>query len=145
MDLRQVMKTVELFRGLDEQQLQQLATISQKEVYPSGATICSQGDPGDRMYIVAQGQVEIVVRDSKGHTYSAVYLGEGQLVGEMSLIDQGSRSASVVAVNDDTMVYSISGDAFTKLCQTDTAIGYIMMRNLALDLSFKLRHRDTGF
>jgi CRP-like cAMP-binding protein len=143
MELLQVMKRVELFRGLNDEQLQRLAGISQKEVYPKDATICSQGEPGDKMYIVADGQVEIMVRDRHGQSYSAVYLGEGQVVGEMSLIDQGNRSASVLAAEEDTVVYSIPGDDFTALCMDDTAIGYVMMRNLALDLSFKLRHRDA--
>jgi CRP-like cAMP-binding protein len=139
----QVMKRVELFRGLNDVQLQRLAAISQKEEYRHNATICEQGDPGDKMYVVVQGQVEIVVRDNQGKTYSAVYLGEGQVVGEMSLIDQGNRSATVLAAEDGTVVYAISGDDFTTLCREDTGIGYVMMRNLALDLSFKLRHRDA--
>jgi CRP-like cAMP-binding protein len=143
MELLQVMKRVELFRGLNDEQLQRLAGISQKEVYSKDATICHQGEPGDKMYIVADGQVEIMVRDRHGQNYSAVYLGEGQVVGEMSLIDQGNRSASVLAAEEDTVVYSIPGDDFTALCADDTAIGYVMMRNLALDLSFKLRHRDA--
>jgi CRP-like cAMP-binding protein len=60
----------------------------------------------------------------------------------MALLDQGVRSASVVAIEEETELYAISADAFVNLCQQDTAIGYIMMRNMALDLSFKLRHKN---
>lgn len=143
MELLNVLKRVELFRGLNDNQLHKLADISRKESYAGGEVICHQGDPGDKMYVIADGQVEIKVRDSVGTTYSAVYLGEGQVVGEIALIDQGNRSASVVAVEDDTVVYSFPNGQFTALCQSDTGIGYIMMRNLAQDLSFKLRHRDS--
>ena len=45
-------------------------------------------------------------------------------------------------VEDQTIVYNIPNNKFTALCVADTAIGYIMMRNIAQDLSFKLRHRD---
>lgn len=142
MDILHIMKRVELFRGLDDSQLHQISNISKREVYRRGETICVQGEPGDRMFIISKGEVEIVVRDAKGHTYSALFLGQGQVVGEMALIDQGTRSATVLASDDETTVYSIPNNAFTRLCETDTQIGYLMMRNLAQDLSFKLRHRD---
>jgi CRP-like cAMP-binding protein len=144
MEMLGIMKRVELFRGLTDDQLMRLAGISQTETYPQGGTICEQGDIGDKMYVVAQGQVEIRVRDSHGSSYSAVYLGEGQVVGEMALLDEGKRSATVVAVHDDTMMFAFPNKDFAQLCRSDTAIGYVMMRNLAQDLSFKLRHLDAN-
>ncbi len=141
-DLLTILKTVELFRDLSEEQLIEISKISKKEMYSKGDTICKQGDTGDSMYVITSGQVEINVRDNSGNSYSALYLGEGQLVGEMALVDEGTRSASVIGVEDETVVYSIPNDKFTALCVADTAIGYIMMRNIAQDLSFKLRHRD---
>jgi CRP/FNR family transcriptional regulator, cyclic AMP receptor protein len=142
MNLTSIMKRVELFRGLDEAQLQRLGQISHREEYVKNATVFEQDDPGDKMYIVSDGQVEVRVRDPKGNSRAVLYLGEGQVFGEMALIDEGRRSASVLAVENDTVVYSIPSKDFTDLCKSDTGIGYIMMRNLALDLTFKLRHRD---
>jgi len=141
-ELLQILKGVELFRDLSEEQLTQISKISKKETHSKGEAICKQGDPGDAMYVISSGQVEINVRDNNGNTYSALYLGAGQLVGEMALVDEGTRSASVIGVEDQTVVYSIPNDKFTALCVSNTAIGYIMMRNIAQDLSFKLRHRD---
>lgn len=141
-DLLQILRRVELFRDLTEEQLIQISNISKREIYQKGDTICKQGEAGDKMYVVSSGQVEILVRDSKGKSYSALYLGVGQLVGEMALVDEGTRSASVIGVEDETIVFGIPNDRFTALCIADTEIGYIMMRNIAQDLSFKLRHRD---
>jgi CRP-like cAMP-binding protein len=141
-ELLQILQGVELFRDLSKEQLEQISKISKKEVYAKGDTICKQGTPGDAMYVISSGQVEISVRDNHGNTFSAVYLGEGQLVGEMALVDEGTRSASVIGVEDQTVVFNIPNDKFTALCVSDTAIGYIMMRNIAQDLSFKIRHRD---
>ena len=140
--LLQILQSVELFRDLSEEQLEQISKISTQKTYSKGDTICKQGDPGDAMYIISSGQVEISIRDNNGNTYSALYLGAGQLIGEMALVDDGTRSASVIGIEDQTIVYSIPNDKFTALCVADTAIGYIMMRNIAQDLSFKLRHRD---
>jgi CRP/FNR family transcriptional regulator len=139
----QAMKHAELFRGLTHQQLERLAGITQREIYNRGDKVFSQGETGDKMYIIGQGQVEVVVRTSGGESFPVVYLGEGQVFGEMTLIDDGKRSASIYGAVDGTVVYSIPKNDFTQLCQRDTAIGYVMMRNLAQDLSFKLRHRDS--
>lgn len=140
--LIEILKGAELFRDLNEEQLSQISNISEQKVYSKGDVICHQGAPGDSMYVISEGQVEINVRDSDGNAYSAVYLGAGQLVGEMALVDEGPRSASVIGVDKETVVYCIPNDKFAALCVADTAIGYIMMRNIAQDLSFKLRHRD---
>lgn len=142
MDISSILKRAELFRSLDDAQLDRIAQIAHEERYEGEALIFDQGSIGDRMYIVARGQVEVRVRDSLGETYAAVYLGEGQVFGEMALIDEGRRSAAVLAVEDGTLLYSIPSADFARLCTTDTAIGYLMMRNIAQDLSFKLRHRD---
>jgi CRP-like cAMP-binding protein len=143
MELVQILKMVDLCQGLDANQVQRLASISQREVYDADQVIFNQGSQGDKMYVVTDGQVEIRFDDGGGE-HAGLYLGSGQIFGEMALLDQGARSASVIAVQDDTEVYAISSDDFLALCSADTAIGYKMMRNMALDLSFKLRHKNLN-
>jgi CRP-like cAMP-binding protein len=136
------MKRVDLFRGMNDSQLELLSQICHESSFDAQQAIITQGETGDCMYIISAGQVEILVQDSDGATYSALYLGEGQVFGEMALLDEGKRSATIRATHDDTVVYSIPRDDFNALCEKNTGIGYIMMRNLAQDLSFKLRHHD---
>ena len=62
----------------------------------------------------------------------------------MALIDQGPRSATVRAIVEPTKVQVIKREAFEKLCMENNRIGYIVMRNLAADLSFKLRHHNLS-
>lgn len=142
MDLAQILRGVSLFQGLNAEQLQRLAGISHRAVYHSDDVIFSQGSEGDQFFIVADGQVEIRFSDADGGDHAVLFLGSGQIFGEMALLDQGKRSATVAAVQDNTVVYSINRDDFEALCAADTAIGYVMMRNMALDLSFKLRHKN---
>jgi CRP-like cAMP-binding protein len=142
MELVQVLAGVALCSGLSPSQLASLAAISHREVYNTDAVIFSQNDPGKKMYLITRGQVEIRLNDGAGGNHATIYLGQGQIFGEMALLDQGSRSASVLAIEDETELYAISSDEFVALCQQDTAIGYIIMRNMALDLSFKLRHKN---
>ena len=141
-DILQVIQQIEVFHGLTETQLQALVQITEHEAYKSGDTIIEQDDPGDSMFIIAQGQVEVLKRDAEGEMQTALFLGEGQVFGELALLDQGLRTATIVADEDPTVLYTLRRDTFESLCRTDTALGYQMMRNLALDMAFKLRHTN---
>jgi CRP-like cAMP-binding protein len=66
-----------------------------RETYAAGDTIFSKGDAGTSMYIVVEGEVDVAYDDQR-----SVRLGAGESLGEMSLIDQGPRSATVTAVTD---------------------------------------------
>jgi CRP-like cAMP-binding protein len=142
MSIVNILQQVELFRGLSPEQLSQVGNIAQEEQFALGALICRQGDRADKLYIISTGQVEISVSSQNGHGEPVVYLGAGQVVGEMTLVDAGRRSASVISAEDGTIVYSIPNEAFTELFEKDTGIGYVIMRNIAQDMSFKLRHHD---
>lgn len=137
-----VLKQIDLFRGLSTDQLKEIEEITTEEVFVNGDTICKQGDYADKMYIISEGQVEVIVQGGEGRYESVIFLGVGQVVGEMTLVDEGRRSATVVAAEDKTTVYSIPNPDFTQLCQSNTEIGYLIMRNIAQDMSFKLRHSD---
>lgn len=144
MDLIKLLRTVELFDGLNDEQVEQLASIADERTYNRNELVFNQGDEGDRLYVVRSGFVEIIV-DDKEHDdlpRTIVNLGTGQVFGEMALVDRGTRSATVRSVDDGTIINSISQDDFTALCEKNTAIGYVVMRNIAADLSFKLRHRN---
>ena len=95
----------------------------------------------ERCYIVTEGFMEVMI-ESGDNSRAVVNLGQGQIIGEMSLIDQGPRSATVRAISDAVIVQVIHRDAFEKLCEENTRIGYIVMKDIAADLSFKLRHRN---
>lgn len=144
-ELTTLLKRTSLFRGLNQAQLASVAGLTSVERYNAQDIIINQNTPGDKMYLIGSGQVEVVVQDRQGQTHSALILGQGQVFGEMALLDQGERSATVRALEDDTVLYTLQEPAFTALCKQDTTIGYVMMRNLALDLSFKIRHQNFDY
>ena len=140
--LMQTLKQVELFHDLTSVQLERLSALCQSQIRAQGDVIFKQGDPADTLYIIASGQVEIAVHNAQGGLMPEVYLGSGQIIGEMGLVDAGTRSASVTAAEHDTHIYSILAEDLNRLCEEDTALGYRLMRHIAQDLSFKLRHHD---
>jgi CRP-like cAMP-binding protein len=142
--LMETLQQVELFQGLTPDQLERLSALCQPHEWKRMTVIFDQGTPADTLYVVAAGQVEIIVQSSHGESMTAVYLGAGQIIGEMGLVDAGTRSASAITAEDNTVVYSIRAEDLERLCEEDTALGYRLMRNIAQDLSFKLRHYDTS-
>jgi len=144
-DLIKLLRSVELFAGLNDEQLGKVAAIFEERQYKEGEVVFSQGDPGDRLYLVQAGFVEVIAEEAgRAEGRTLVSLGQGQSVGEMALVDQGPRSATVRAIRDETVIASVSRAAFEQLCESDTAIGYRVMRNIAIDISFKLRHQTLS-
>lgn len=143
MDTVELLKGVDIFEGLTEHELRRIATICREARYAKGQVVTSQGEEGDEMFIVRDGLVEVTVGEAGEGPRTVVNLGTGQVVGEMALVDRGPRSATVGCVTDVTLNV-IERDAFEKLCQSNAQIGMVVYRNLAADLSFKLRHRHLS-
>ncbi len=145
MDVYQLLEEVDLFAGLLEDELQLVAEICHERQFKGGELLAAEGQQGDRMYVITEGFVEVLLESPPDRQARVIInLGPGQLIGEMALLDQGPRSASIRAISDPTIVQAIERDDFEALCLENTHIGYIVMRNLAVDLSFKLRHRNLA-
>jgi CRP-like cAMP-binding protein len=149
MSVIELLQRSELFSRLASEQIEQIAALGREAVYNAGDLIIREGDPSDELYVIRSGMVEVLVSggripDVSGppQLTSLVRLGQGQLFGEMALVDSGVRSATVRCVEDGTVLYVITRQVFWTLCDGDHHIGYVVMRNIAADLSFKLRHRN---
>ena len=143
MSVTKLLKQIQLFASLDNTELAELANICQKVPTNPGDLIIKQNTTGKELYLVAEGSVEVFIEGLES-ARSLVMLGEGQVIGEMALIDQGYRSASVKVNKKGATLYRIDSDDFYRLCDENTRIGYVVMRNLAIDIAFKLRHRNLA-
>lgn len=91
------LKRVSWFEDLDQRSLDAIANAAVEQTYQPGQLIMRQGDTGVGAFIIRSGRVE-VVQDKDGHETTLVTLGPGDVVGEMALLDEFPRSASVRAV-----------------------------------------------
>jgi len=141
-DVLNILRQAALFEGLSAEELSSIAALCQARTFRTGEMITTQGERGDELFVVSQGFVEVTLTDAGGgEPRTVVQLGPGQIVGEMSLVDRGPRSATVRALTDGVLLQALQREAFLSLCQTNSHLGYLVMRNMAADLSFKLRHR----
>ncbi len=143
MEIKELLRGIELFDGLDDYNLNEVAAICTRRQLKYGDMLVKQGEIGHELFIVSDGLVEVVVSDQTAQRV-VINLGTGQLIGEMSLVDRGPRSATVKAIQDPTYVQVIQNIDFHSLCKRNTQIGYQVMLNLAIDLSFKLRHHNLS-
>jgi CRP/FNR family transcriptional regulator, cyclic AMP receptor protein len=94
---------VDLFAGLDKKDLQLLAGACQERKYSAGSTLIKQGDTGVGLYVITGGTVRITkATDPDKAEIDLGTAGPGNVIGEMSLLDDLPRSATVTAVNDVT-------------------------------------------
>lgn len=136
-----------VFEGLNEAELVRVAEICTIKTYARGQVVTQQGSADSDVFVVRAGLLEISVGETgQGELppHTIVNLGEGQVVGEMALIDHGPRSATVRCVSEACALIVMERDAFEKLCDAEHHIGLIVYRNLAADLTFKLRHRHLA-
>ena len=143
MDHTEILGSVELFEGITPAELQAISLICKVITFKSGDVITKQGESGEDLFIVLDGLVEVLHSGTAPEQAprTIVHLGKGQIFGEMALVDHGPRSATVRAAADPTKVLMIHCDDFEQECEDNHHLGYVVMRNIAADLSFKLRHR----
>jgi uncharacterized membrane protein len=91
---------VPFFHLLDEHERDVLAAQLEATSLPAGTLLWEYGDPGGVMYVVRTGCVELFTRDDTGERIVLESVGPGEVFGELSLLDGGSRTASAVVIED---------------------------------------------
>jgi len=124
-----VLKAVPLFTSFPEDQLRMLATMVMRRSAPRSTTIMAGGDPTDSLYIVLSGRLKVMMSDSEGKEVILSILGPGEFFGEMGLIDEEPRSASVVTMEPCELL-SVSKRDFNKCLAENFEMAMAVMRGL---------------
>ena len=95
------LKHVALFQDLDRKSLEAIANAAVEQSYTPGQEIVRQGDTGVGAFIIKKGRVE-AVQDRAGHQHKLAELKTGEMFGEMALLDEFPRSATVRAIEPTT-------------------------------------------
>jgi uncharacterized membrane protein len=95
-----LLKEVPLFNLLDDQERIELAAQMELVRFAAGETLFQFGEPGDAMFVINSGEVEVFFKNDTGERIVLEVAMRGDFVGELSMLDSGTRSASVVATKD---------------------------------------------
>src|SRR5437868_3234323 len=104
------LEKVFVLQGLDSIALAALTIAAEEKLYLRKQKIVHEGQFGSSLYVLGKGRVEVVIGLNEGNETKLAELGEGEVFGEMSVIEAVERSASVRAI-EPSLVYSISGAA----------------------------------
>ena len=132
-----VLKAVPLFTSFPDDQLRMLTTMVTRRSAARSTTIMAGGDATDSLYIVLSGRLKVMMSDSDGKEVILTILGPGEFFGEMGLIDDEPRSASVVSIEPCELL-SIAKRDFKK-CLTDS---HDMAMHVMRGLVKRLREAD---
>jgi CRP/FNR family transcriptional regulator, cyclic AMP receptor protein len=124
-----VLKAVPLFATLPEEQLRMLTTMVTRRSASRNTTIMSSGDATDSLYIVLSGRLKVMMSDSEGKEVILAILGPGEFFGEMGLIDDEPRSASVVTIEPCELL-SIAKRDFKRVLTENSEMAMAVMRGL---------------
>ena len=103
-----------LFGALGAEELAACAAKFREVRFGKGEMLFARGDPGDRLYLVREGQIRLAIGASEGRELSFQIVGAGELFGEIALLDGGARSAEAVALSP-TVVLSLERADFQRL------------------------------
>ena len=124
--LIELLAKCDLLRHLPPEGIETILPYIRKRHLKAGEILFNAGDPGDALYIVAKGQVEVLA-DSSANARSLARLGEGHAFGEMALISGGARTATIRAV-DAAELIEISKDNFQELIEHDPQLAHAVRR-----------------
>ena len=116
MNAQEILATVPLFSGVKERYLANLARQCRERSFKSGDTVVRQGNPGEGLFVIVSGRVRVEKHMEDGAVVVIANHGPGDVIGEMSVLDGATRSASVVAESDTECLVLVSWDfnAFLK-------------------------------
>jgi CRP-like cAMP-binding protein len=140
-DKLEVLRRSSLFEMLSEAELQILAELSRSRRFAAGEHVFREGDAGDALFVLAQGEVEVVAGGSSGEEQALAVLAPPEAFGEMSLIDREVRSATVRA-RTDCVALQLGAENFTAFRRRSRDGFTLFLVNVARVLSSRLREAN---
>ena len=157
METAELLGQTPLFKLLDETERADLQRALEHRTFAAGEKIFTLGEPGDAMYIVGTGSVELFVKDNTGTKISLTVCGRGEVFGELSLFDGGARTASAICVDESELFIldredliaflhrhpDAAFDLLTTMAQRIRETDVILRRRVAKNINLEMEIRST--
>jgi len=137
MDLSLIKKSA-IFADLDDNELERVAEICNEQQFKFGKTIFKEDEPGNRLYIIAEGEVRISRNVPGSGEEALAVLKTGACFGEMAVLDRSTRSTDAIA-NTDCVLLTITRSDFEMLLDFDRDLGYKVLWSTVRLLCSRLR------
>ena len=124
---------VPLFSGLSDAEIQPVLNHATKKIVAKNTIIISEGDQSASLYVLLSGKVKVFLQDGEGKEVVLNYQGPGEYFGEMALLDDEPRSASVMTVEKSTFMV-ISKQEIKQILRDHPDIAFGLIKGLVLRL-----------
>ncbi|MBX2835927.1 MAG: Crp/Fnr family transcriptional regulator [Gammaproteobacteria bacterium] len=124
-----ILRPVELFQHLSDEQLTSLAEHSREVQFRKNAVLMTEGDRGESMYVITSGAVKVFVSDEEGKELVLYEQGPGAVIGDIALLDDEPRSASVSTL-DKTTALMIGKSSFVQCLKDSPEMSLGIIRSL---------------
>jgi CRP/FNR family cyclic AMP-dependent transcriptional regulator len=135
------LRDVGLFGGLSDEVLEQLATGLELVQLPPGEIVFKEGDSGREMFVLIDGEIEVLKHSKSARETRVALLGPGDWFGEMSILDVMPRSATVRTLSP-SRVLRITAHDLDALYRRDLRSYSLLVLNIAREMSRRLRVCD---
>jgi CRP-like cAMP-binding protein len=138
-----LLRNVPLFKDLDDAELAEVAEVCREETFVSGEYIFREGEHGNRLYLITEGEVRIS-RDVPGSGEEALaVLKPGAVFGEMAVFDRSERSTHAIS-NGGTTTLTIARPDFEMLLDFNRELAYKVLWSVTRLLSARLRNTNDS-
>lgn len=121
---------VEIFHGLNEDELKAMEASSTSRSFPKNTVVIHENDPADSLFVIESGRVKVYCSDKNGKEFIMNTLGQGEYFGELALLDDATRSASVRTV-EKCEFRVVMKDDFNRVLDDHPNIARQLISNLA--------------
>jgi len=119
-----------LFRDLTDEEVERLATSLHRRQVPAGTLLITAEQRGEALYFIARGSMRIFLDEANGSQVTVALLGPGDSVGEMSLLDEGVRSAHAMTIEDSELLW-MDRKAFLDAVRHVPLLAHNLLRELS--------------
>jgi toluene monooxygenase system ferredoxin subunit len=133
-----VLEQARFFSGLTRAQLERVAALGRRRSFPQDTRIYTVGDPVDDFYVLADGMVRFTLGLGKRETSAGDIIRRGDVFGWAPLVEGHTRRIATAYCLTPCEVIAIDGNALTSLMESDVALGYALMKKLAVLLTSEL-------
>jgi HEAT repeat protein/ATP/ADP translocase len=124
-----LLREIPMFSKLSPEDLERIAEIAQEQLYSSHSLICREGDPGSTLFIIVNGEVDVIKLLGKKQNILATRR-DGEFVGEMAILESAPRSATLKA-RGDVRALTIEGDAFKTILHDRPEVAVSVLRHMS--------------
>jgi HEAT repeat protein len=124
-----LLREIPMFSRLSPEDLEQIADVAQEQLFAAGAVICREGEPGDSLFIIVNGTVNVIKKIGDDQTILAVRK-NGEFVGEMAVLESSMRSATLQADGDVRMLV-LDGDSFKAILRDRPEVAISVLQHMS--------------